>query len=102
MDGHIDASLVRQSHGGGLSWLNQGNNWVQILSLCQGRGQEPLQTGLNFYLIYAPSNAVDGHMDASLVHQSHVGGLSWLNQGNNWVQTLPLCHGRGQEPLQTE
>ena len=34
-------------------------------------------------------------------HQSHGGGLKWLNQGNNWVQILPLCQGRGQEPLQT-
>ena len=25
----MDASLVNQSLGGGLSWLNQGNNWVQ-------------------------------------------------------------------------
>ena len=27
--------------------------------------------------------------------------IKWLNQGNNWVQILPLCQGRGQEPLQT-
>jgi len=33
---------------------------------------------------------VDGHIDASLDHQSHGGGLSWLNQGNTWVQTIPL------------
>ena len=76
----MDASLVHQSHGGGLSWLNQGNNWVQTLPLCQGRGQEPLQTGWNFYLKYvlnglAPSDAVDGYMDASLVHQSQ-----WINK----------------------
>ncbi len=34
-------------------------------------------------------------------NQSHDGGLKWLNLANNWVQTLPLCQGRGQEPLQT-
>ncbi len=33
-----------QSHGGGLKWLNQGNNWVPILQLCQGRGKEPFKT----------------------------------------------------------
>ena len=32
---------------------------------------------------------MDGHIDASLDHQSHGGGLSWLNQGNKWVQTIP-------------
>ena len=27
-------------------------------------------------------------MNASLVYQSLGGGSSWLNQGNNWVQTI--------------
>ena len=31
MDDHVDASLDHQSHGGGLSWLNQGNKWVQTI-----------------------------------------------------------------------
>ncbi len=34
-------------------------------------------------------------------HQTLGGGLCWLNQGNNWIQTFPLCQGRGKEPLQT-
>ena len=33
-------------------------------------------------------HAVDGHMDVSLSHQSHGGGLSWLNLGKKWVKTI--------------
>ncbi len=96
-----------QTHGGGLSWLNQGKNWVQTLRLCQGRGQEPLHTGLNFYYIYvlsgsAPLDALNCHISASLWPSNSWRWVdSWLNQGNNWVQTLPLCQGRGKEPMQT-
>ena len=50
----MDASLLHQSHGGGLSWLNLAHNWVQNipLQLWNLWGKEPLQTGLNFHLIY--------------------------------------------------
>jgi hypothetical protein len=33
---------------------------------------------------------VVGHMVASLVHQSHGGGLCWLNLAHNWVQNILL------------
>jgi hypothetical protein len=29
-------------------------------------------------------------MNAFLLHQSHGGGLSWLNLAHKWVQTKPL------------
>jgi hypothetical protein len=53
--------------------------------------------------VYSPFNAVNGHMDETLLHQSHGGGLSWLNLAHNWVQNIPLQlrHSFGQEPLQT-
>ena len=104
---NMDASLLHHTLGGVSSWLNLGNKCIQTIPIWHSWVQEPLQTELHIYLIYiwsfeAPSNAVDGHMDASVGHLSHGGGLSWLNQGNNWVRTLPLCQERGQEPLQTE
>jgi hypothetical protein len=40
---------------------------------------------------------------AILLHQSHGGGLSWLNLAHNWVHNKPLqlCYDFGQEPLLT-
>ncbi len=33
-------------------------------------------------------------------HQTHQGRLSWLNQGNNWVQILPICvKGEARNPF---
>jgi hypothetical protein len=78
--------------------------WTRVTTVYKPYQYDIVNSRKHFRLKYtsiSPSDAVDGHMDASLVHQIHGGGLSWLNQGNNWVQTLPLCQGRGQEPLQT-
>ncbi len=108
MDGHMDASLWPSNSWRWVElWLNQGNNWVQTLPLCQGRVQEPLHNEFHIYLIYINKVFKNLLMQWMAIwmqpygHQSHGGGLKWLNQGNNWVQILPLCQGRGQEPLQT-
>jgi hypothetical protein len=37
-----------------------------------------------------PKGAVDGHMGASLLHQTHGGVSSWLDLGNNCIQTIPI------------
>ena len=29
---------------------------------------------------------MDGHMDISILHQRHEGGMSWLNLSNNWIK----------------
>ena len=80
MDGHMDASLLHQSHEGGLSWwLNLSNNWIHtILWLCHGWFQKPVQSGLHFHLIcisslQAPSDAVDSHANAFLLEDEGQG-----------------------------
>ena len=42
--------------------------------------------------ILAHSYAVDGHMGASLLHQTHGDVSSRLNLGNNCIQTIQLLH----------
>ena len=75
----MDASLLHQSHGGGLSWLNLAHKWVQNIPL-QLQSTETISYWITLpYIIYsvqAHSNAVESCMDVSLAHQSHVGGLA--------------------------
>ncbi len=107
MDGHMDASLVHQSHGGGLSWLNQGTTGYKPYHYVKGEARNYCRLDetcilYNYKVIKQPSDAVYGHMDASLLHQSRAGGLILLNLGNNCVQIIPTLHIQGQELLQTE
>jgi len=45
---------------------------------------------------------MDGSINASLHHRNHECELSWLNLSNNWVQTIVLWHGYGQEQCQSD
>ncbi len=102
----MGASLVHQSHVGGLSWLNQGNTGYKPYHYVKGEARNHCRLD-NTYILYM--YIVVKHLLMQWMalwlhpygHQTHGGGLKWLNQGNNWVKILPLCQGRGQEPLQT-
>ena len=79
MDGHMDASLLHQRHGGGLSWLNLAHKWVQNIPLKLQR-PETISYWITLpsiiYIVQAHSNAVESCMDVSLARQIHVGGLA--------------------------
>ena len=94
----MDATLVYQSHGVDLSWLNQGNNWVPYkpsyhYDMTEASNHFGLDytSILNVFKVLKHLLMLDSCMDVSLVHQSLIGGLSWLNhECNNWVKNLPL------------
>ena len=74
----MDASLLHQSHGDGLRWLNLAHKWVQNIPLQLQRPETNvywITLPSYIYIVQAPSNAVDICMDVSLAHQSHGGGL---------------------------
>ncbi len=95
-----------KTHGGGLSWLNQGNNWVRILPLyVKGEARNPFRLDYTsiLYLYKLFKHLLMQWMAIGMHpygHQTHGGGLSWLNQGNNWVQILPLyVKGEARNPF---
>ena len=75
----MDACLLHQSHGGGLSWLNVAHKWVQKIPL-QLQRLETISYWITLtsiiFSVQAHSHAVESCMDASLADQSHVGGLA--------------------------
>ena len=95
------------SHGGGLSWLNQGKIWVQTLPLYVKGEARNLCRLDKTSILYMYKVVKHLRMQWMAIwmhpygHETHGGGLSWLNQGNKWVQILPLCQGKGKDPLQT-
>ncbi len=52
-----------------MTWQRPGttSDWITLPSY------------IYIYSVYAPSSAVDDHVDASLLYQSLGGGLRWLN-----------------------